>query len=237
MDIIQIAIMIKKFSKAIVISASLWGIGTSALSANTPMHILVMGDSLLASHSATGRAVSDSIAKSLSATVTDKSVMAARIIYKLPITGSMGMSIPKQYRKGDWDWVVVNGGGNDLVFGCGCNRCGRKMNKLVGETGQRGGIPKLIASLRATGARVIYVGYLRSPGVDSPIENCKDEGDELERRIGELAASDQGVFLVSLADLVPFGDRSYHAVDMVHPSLKASREIGVRIADVIRKNP
>lgn len=49
-----------------------------------------------------------------------------------------------------------------------------------------------------------------------------------------MAARDSGVHFISLADLVPHGDRSYHAADMIHPSVKASRAIAARIAAVIR---
>ena len=36
-------------------------------------------------------------------------------------------------------------------------------------------------------------------------------------------------------DLVPEGDASYHAIDMIHPSAKASAAIGGRVAAVIRQ--
>ncbi|KIC21731.1 GDSL family lipase, partial [Leisingera sp. ANG-S3] len=36
--------------------------------------------------------------------------------------------------------------------------------------------------------------------------------------------------------LVPYGDRSYHALDMIHPSVKASSEIGRKVAEIIRTN-
>ena len=197
--------------------------------------ILTMGDSLLAAHSVSGRAVSNAVEKQLGEHVTDRSVAGARIIYGLPITGAMGMKIAKQYRIGKWDWIILNGGGNDLWFGCGCHQCDRKINRLISGNGRSGEIPKLVTKLRNTGARVIYVGYLRSPGVGSPIESCKDEGDELERRIDAMAKADRGVFFLSLAKMVPFGDRSYHGFDMIHPSLKASREIGKRIAKIIKQ--
>ncbi len=205
--------------------------GTTA--AQTPLKILAIGDSLMASHRISNRSISSSIRKTLRADVTDRSVLGARVIYNLPISGALGMKIGKQFRRGKWDWVVVNGGGNDLWLGCGCLRCQRKMNKLIAPGGDKGAIPKLVHKIRKTGARVVYLGYLRSPGVGSPIEHCKDEGDELETRIEKMAAADDGVLFVSLRDLVPFGDRSYHAVDMIHPSLKASREIGQRIAGAI----
>jgi lysophospholipase L1-like esterase len=43
------------------------------------------------------------------------------------------------------------------------------------------------------------------------------------------------VHFLSLADIVPSGDRSYHASDMVHPSQKATDAIGARIAAFIRQ--
>ena len=198
--------------------------------------ILFMGDSLLAIHRLSGKAVSNATSAALRAPVVDKSVIGAQIIYNLPLTGAMGLRISAQYREGPWEWIVMNGGGNDMWLGCGCNRCERRMGKLISENGTSGKIPKLVGRLRATGARVIYVGYLRSPGMGSPIENCKDEGDALEARIAAMAARDPGVFFLSLADLVPYGDRSYHGVDMIHPSMKASRIIGRMIAELIRAN-
>ncbi len=209
--------------------------GSRAVARDFNSRILTMGDSLLASHSISGRAVSNAVEKMLGEQVIDRSVSGARIIYRLPITGAMGLKIAKQYRIGKWDWIILNGGGNDIWFGCGCHKCDRKINRLISGNGRGGEIPRLVSKLRRTGARIIYVGYLRSPGVGSPIESCRDDGDELERRIDAMADADKGVYFLSLAKMVPFGDRSYHGFDMVHPSLKASREIGKRIADIIRR--
>ena len=197
--------------------------------------ILTMGDSLLSSNALAGRSVSDAVETALGEQVIDRSVMGASVLYALPITGAMGMKIEKQYTTGKWDWIILNGGGNDLLFGCGCNQCTRKINRLISNTGQLGEIPGMVSYLRNTGAKVIYVGYLRSPGTGSPIESCKNEGDEMESRIAKMAAADDGVYFLSLANMVPFGDRSYHGPDMVHPSFKASREIGRRIATIINK--
>ncbi len=223
---------LRKILIALAALATLAVLATQAPAAS-PLRVLTMGDSLMATHGLGHRAVPDAIRRTLGATVVDRSVMGARMIYGLPISGALGFSIPKQYRPGKWDWIVLNGGGNDLWLGCGCNRCARKLNRLIAPDGKAGAIPRLLSRLRRTGARVIYVGYLRSPGVGSPIEACKDEGDELEGRIQSFAKTDNGVFFLSLAHMVPYGDRSYHAFDMIHPSLKASREIGQRIARLI----
>jgi lysophospholipase L1-like esterase len=207
------------------------------VSRNDPARILLMGDSMMAAHQGSGKAVSHAVERQLGEQVVDRSVLGARMIYALPISGAAGLNIPKQYRPGKWDWVIVNGGGNDLWLGCGCFACTGKMNRLISKDGRSGVVPSLVSQLRQDGARVLYVGYLRSPGVGSPIENCRDEGDEFEARVAKLAKLDSGIEFLSLADLVPNGDRSYHAIDMIHPSVKASQEIGKRIASIIGRPP
>ncbi|OUS36813.1 GDSL family lipase [Rhodobacterales bacterium 56_14_T64] len=195
--------------------------------------ILAMGDSLMAWNSVSSQSIPDTVAETLGEPVIDRSISAARIIYHLPVSGSAGMNIRKQYKAGDWDWIIVNGGGNDLWLGCGCFACDRKLDKLISKDGRKGAIPGMLSQFRQTGAKVIYVGYLRSPGVGSAIEHCREEGDILEQRITRLAEIDSGIYFLSLRDLVPHGDRSYHALDMIHPSTKASTAIGNKIADII----
>jgi lysophospholipase L1-like esterase len=202
--------------------------------ADRDMRVLVIGDSFMTSNASAGYAVPHVIQRELHADVKSRALAGARYIYKLPITGSLGMNISRQFRPGNWDWVVINGGGNDLWLGCGCSRCERRLNRLIAPDGSKGEIPTLVARARQSGAKVLYVGYLRSPGVGSPIEHCRAEGDALEGRIAVMAKRDPHVTFVSLADLVPMGDRSFHAGDMIHPSAKGSVAAGARIADAIR---
>jgi hypothetical protein len=216
----------------ILIPLFLFGCG-EAVSKNETPRILTMGDSLLASHKVSGQAISNSVEKVLGEPVRDQSVLGARVLYALPISGAAGLSIPKQYRAGDWDWIILNGGGNDLWLGCGCILCNGKLNRLVAKDGKKGAIPKLVTKLRKKGSKVIYIGYLRTPGRGSPIEHCKDEGDILEARITVMAGLDEGVHFLSLKELVPHGDLSYHASDRIHQSLKASKEIGKLVAGII----
>ncbi len=203
------------------------------VSRNDPSRILTMGDSLLAWHGASGHAVSDRLETYLGEPVTDRSVVGAWMIYGLPITGAMGLSIPQQYRPGGWDWVVLNGGGNDLWLGCGCSLCERRMNRLISPDGQGGEIPELVNRVRAGGSKVLFLGYLRSPGFGSPIEHCRNEGAIFDQRLASMAKDDPGIVFLSLADLVPSGDRSFHAADRIHPSRKGSAAIARRIADII----
>lgn len=197
--------------------------------------ILAIGDSLMAWHGVSGQSIADIVAKQLGEPVINNSVGGAKIIHALPITGALGMRIDSQFQPKGWDWVIMTGGGNDLFLGCGCKACDRRMSRMIDPTGQTGDIPKLIARIRATGARVVYIGYLRSPGVDSVIDVCLPFGNTLEERITNMAQRDSGVTFLSLADLTPDGDRSMHGLDMIHPSVKASRLIGTQVARIIQK--
>lgn len=189
-----------------------------------PARVLAMGDSLMSWNRTQGGSVADNVERFLGAPVIDRSIPAAVVMRGLP-----GLNIPEQFVPGQWDWVILNGGGNDLLLGCGCAVCKRRLDRMVSHSGSAGAIPELVGKIRETGAQVIYVGYLRSPGRGSPIEHCRDEGDALEARIARMSASDPGVHFVSIADLVPHGDLSFHAADRIHPSRKASAAIAQRV--------
>jgi lysophospholipase L1-like esterase len=221
-------------------SASNGAQAQTAQAAQPESKILAIGDSLMAWHMSSNASIAHVVANILGEPVINKSVGGAKIIHALPISGALGLKISSQFdnamkRLGPQDWVVMNGGGNDLFLGCGCNACDRRMARMIDPSGSSGEIPSLVAKIRQTGARVVYIGYLRSPGVDSVIDACLPMGNDLEARLSSMAKQDAGVFFLSLDGLTRSGDRSMHAADMIHPSRKASNAIGQRVADVIRK--
>lgn len=196
--------------------------------------ILVMGDSMMASNGIGGQSVGKRLSKRLGVEVQSRAMLGAWMIYRLPLTGAMGFSIPRQFRGGSHQWIVMNGGGNDLWLGCGCNACDRTLHRLAAPDGRSGAVLATLARLRASGAQVLYVGYLRSPGFDTPIEHCKDEAEVLDARVAAFAEARDGIHFLSLDGLVPEGDKSFHAADLIHPSLKGSDAIAGWIAAFIR---
>jgi lysophospholipase L1-like esterase len=147
------------------------------------------------------------------------------------------LKLDAQYRPGPWDWVVLNGGGNDLLFGCACTFCDGVLNRLVSPDGRKGAIPALMARLRASGARVVYVGYLRNPGTLTPVKACGPAGNELDRRLAKMATLNSGVDFLPMSGVVPNGDWSYHQIDRIHPSVKGSTAIAARIVAHIKSKP
>lgn len=202
----------------------------------TDARILAIGDSLMSWHKMIGLSIADVVGQELGEPTLNRSISGARMLFRLPGMAEMGMRISSQYSNGDWDWIIINGGGNDLWFGCGCKACDTKLDKLISsKQAGKGAIPDTVTKALESGARVVYIGYLRSPGFDSVIDECRDEGDEMEARIGAYLATLPNAYFVSLKDLVPEGDKTYHGLDRVHPSTKASREIGQRVAALIRQ--
>ena len=192
--------------------------------------ILLLGDSMFASNKAVSGSVGDAIEAALGLDVVDRSVLGARYFYALPISGSIGLKLTAQYRPGPWDVIVLNGGGNDLLLGCGCGKCDDILDRLISSDGRRGAIPAYVAELRKSGAQVVYAGYMRNPGTTTPIKACGPAGNELDRRLAELDRLDAGMSFLPMSDLVPHGSLLYHQIDRIHPSRTGSREIGLRIA-------
>lgn len=196
-------------------------------------NFLAVGDSLTAWNSLAGASIPHVIEQELGVEVVDRSVRGARFSLSLQVSSKSGFYIPGQYQSGNWDWVIVNGGGNDML-GCGCAACGRTIDRLISPDSQSGEIPNLIQNALRDGAQVIYFGYLRSPKLFTLVEHCKGEIDTLETRVRALSEQYARFHFISNADLVPPGDASYFDIDLVHPSRKGSAAIARSIVQKIR---
>ena len=204
---------------ALMLSVALSSATATDVAAESP-RILTLGDSMMVwnfQHS-----IPRQLDRMTNAIVTNRAAIGAMIL---------NGEIPAQFTGSNWNAVVMNGGGNDLLFGCGCLSCDQTIEELISEDLQSGAIVDMLQSISRLVPKIIYVGYLRSPGVGSPIEHCADEGAVLEARIEEFTRNNEGMDFVSLVGVVPDGDRSFHSFDMIHPSSHGSRVISMMILD------
>ena len=191
------------------------------------VRVLLLGDSVMAWNRGANGSVADALEKRLGLTVLDASVSGARMRFD-GVGGAVGFSIPRQYRSGDWEAVVMNGGANDLFFACGCTRCDTVLDRLVNRD-----YPAFLSRLGDT--PLYIVGYY-GPAGDRPgnYDICNDELQVLEARLTQLAATRPNVQVVRVRDAIT-GNPALYDADRVHPSPEGSDRIGTLVARALTR--
>ncbi len=192
--------------------------------------ILAIGDSVLAWNRFRGRSIPDVVARETGMQVSNLSVSGARISHSSPQARAKGGDIREQYTPGEWDWVLLNGGANDLLFECGCRRCDATLDRMISADGAGGEIPKLVTQLRSTGAQIVLLGYYDANARANLFSRCSDTVDRLNQRVARLAERHGDVHFVSAAPAMDPANPRHWAVDRVHPSAIGADRIGQLIA-------
>ncbi|MEX3313991.1 SGNH/GDSL hydrolase family protein [Sulfitobacter sp. PS-8MA] len=193
--------------------------------------ILVLGDSIMAWNGQ--NAIPEVIARETGRSVINRAVPGAQFDNGSTIASAVGFDIQAQFPGGRWNWVLVNGGANDLSADCGCGACAASVNALISADGQSGSIPAFLQDLRArTGAQVMWMGYYAGSNRGS-FAGCRDDLVEIERRIARFAARTPGVHFVDSEDVIDRRDRGLFGGDNVHPSARGSARIGAYLAQEI----
>jgi lysophospholipase L1-like esterase len=190
--------------------------------------IVVAGDSVMAWNRGSGASVADVLQAELREPVGDVSLSFARVA-----GGRGGFNIATQLAGVQAEWVVVNGGANDLRSNCDCSDCGPVLDRLISEDGTRGAIPALVADLRGRGARVVWADYYTSPRFAGT--SCEAPYRRLEERLSRMAEADDGVTLVDMDDVFSPNDLSLFAADRIHPSQKGSARIARLVVPVLER--
>ena len=98
--------------------------------------ILVIGDSVMAWNAPRGASIPQVMAARLGREVTSRAVSGAQFANDSGLASAVGFDIRAQYPGGRWNWVVLDGGANDLGFGdCRCGACGAEVDRLIAPDG------------------------------------------------------------------------------------------------------
>lgn len=153
--------------------------------------ILALGDSVLAYHTALCQSAPH-----------HGGVEAERYVENRAITGSRMSSdndspfdIPNRYLEGGaWEFVVIDGGANDLYAECGCGvpdgdpipDCSAVIDEIVDPPGQSGEMVDMLDTIRAdpaNDATMVLMGYYTLPDdAGSDWDSCNDALAELSAR-------------------------------------------------------
>ncbi|MGJ8617106.1 MAG: SGNH/GDSL hydrolase family protein [Sulfitobacter sp.] len=195
--------------------------------------IVVIGDSVMAWNRSSDASIPDAMGRTLGRDVVSRAVPGAQFDNTSGIAGAVGFDIQRQLPAGRWNWVVMNGGANDLNADCGCGACGPVVDRLIGADANSGSIPAFIRTVRATtGANVLWMGYYAGSGAGS-FKGCRDDLVAMEARIARFAASNAYVSFLDAEDVIDRSNRSLFARDNTHPSPKGSSLIGTYLAQHI----
>ncbi|MFV1568028.1 SGNH/GDSL hydrolase family protein [Phaeobacter sp. JH20_02] len=191
--------------------------------------IVVAGDSVMAWNRNDSGSVADRLESRLGEPVGDVSLSLARV------TGGRGaLHIPTQLKPVSAEWVVLNGGANDLRSrDCGCKVCDVELDRLISASGTQGAIPELVSDLRRRGSRIIWLDYYTSPRYAGTV--CVAPYQILEERLARMAAADAGVTLLDMDAVFRPDDLSLFAPDRIHPSLRGSDLIAGQVAPLLRR--
>eukprot|EP00919_Chromeraceae_sp_WS-2016_P041485 GHVR01098889.1.p1 GENE.GHVR01098889.1~~GHVR01098889.1.p1 ORF type:complete len:238 (-),score=52.63 GHVR01098889.1:39-752(-) len=226
--------MIKSIlSRAGLMAVLMLGLTLSACTDRTPKgggDILVIGDSVMAWNGSNDQAIPDAMATALDRDVISKAVPGAQFSNDSTLLSAVGFDIQDQYPGGRWNWIIVNGGANDLGFNdCKCGASTPVVDTLIGADAASGEVPAFLSRLRSSGAQVMWMGYYAGNGKGS-FEGCRDDLVLLERRIARFAAQTPGVTFLDSELVIDRNDPSLFASDNTHPSPKASALIGAYLA-------
>lgn len=190
--------------------------------------VVVAGDSVMAWNRGAGGSVADGLRARLGEPVGDVSLPLAQV------AGGRGpLNIPAQLSGVQTEWVVLNGGANDLGRGCKCSDCGGVLDRLISEDGAHGAIPALVADLRGRGSRVIWADYYTAPRYAGT--TCEAPYRVLETRLRRMAAADWGVTLVDMDDVFRPDDPTLFDPDRTHPSVRGSQRIAALVAPLLAR--
>ena len=150
---------------------------------------------------------------------------AADDVYNASIGGTMMTGddpIPDQYIEGNWEWILVDGGANDLNDLCACSEeCGPVMD-AIDEAFDR-----FVGERVSAGEKVLIWGYYDPPSnAEFDFGECGEEVDELAVRQAAVAETYDGVWFVDGRELSRDG---LFDEDRIHPSVEGSQAIGEQL--------
>ncbi|MEJ8560807.1 SGNH/GDSL hydrolase family protein [Yoonia sp. GPGPB17] len=189
--------------------------------------ILAIGDSIIWWNIDAEQSVADVIAGERDLDVINAAIPGAEFLADQD-------SIPQQYQPGRWEWVVMDGGANDLGDVCGTPRAQPVLDQLIDADLQGGAMPRFFDSVRSDGPQIIVMGYYMAPIVGGEFAGCEADFTTLNDRLAAYAARTTGVYYAPADAVIDPTNNGHYDPDLIHPSPLGSRLIGLQMADIIR---
>ena len=218
------------FKRFWIVVFAVWGVSAQA------QNIQVTGDSVLVWNSWFDSSIAQVLAQEFGAGVVNNAVSGALVSNDNGLARFFGADIRSQYEIGAWDWVVINGGVNDIVTKCGCGACDAVLDELSSPDGRQGAMAEAVNLARDEGAQVVLLGNYLAPITGGPIWDCADDILELNTRYRTIADRDVDVYYVEAKSLISRHQLTLYDTDLIHLSVKGTRILAEAVSAVINEN-
>lgn len=202
--------------------------------------ILAVGDSIMAMNGQVCQGVAGHAGLALDRYVQDHSLGGRRLDHPDSDDDIVG-----QYEAGPWEWIVMTGGGNDMLQECGCNQdgydaavCEQVLDSLVDLELGTGEIFDFLDQVRADeshAATVLLLGYYAFTDDSwANFDGCNAYLPELNARYELLAEQEEDLIFVSTTetmDIEAHPERIW--MDGIHPSAEGSQALGALVAETV----
>jgi acyl-CoA thioesterase I len=190
--------------------------------------LLAVGDSVFDYNTENGESIPEVAASKLGIAVQNNAIGGSHL------SSNNGESITETYEPGDWSWVLVDGGANDLNDECSCGDCEVLLDELISPDSTGGIMSEFVDQIQGDGHPVALMGYYMLPeGAEYGFANCVDTIIELNSRYTALAEQVEGVYYIDAGEVITPDQSELYDTDNVHPSVEGSRVLGEFIAEQI----
>lgn len=202
-----------------------------ATAAQAETRVLMLGDSVLDWNTSRGQSIPQLLNSVPGLSVESRAVSGAAFSGAAFLRPEIRGQLPR----GQWDVIVVNGGGNDLARECNCRRCEGVLDQLVAAKGEGGEIPAFLDLLAGRAARVIWLDYHPVSVRGGPFAPCIEALAILEQRVQAAARRRSHVTFVDAGAVYDRRDMSLYDPDLIHPTPKGGARIATLLARAIAR--
>lgn len=189
--------------------------------------VLSLGDSIFDWLHEDGQEVPQVAAAFVGLTVVNEAQQGAHLVLPAGSDREPSFDIREQWNGRSVerpDWVILNGGLNDLDQECGCNECIDVLDRLISVEGVNGELVELVGRITNGGSKLLIVGYAEFP--DEPIGFCNDILADYAERIARLAEQNQSVWFADSREVVTADMDAAFDGDGVHPTVLGAALMG-----------
>ena len=187
--------------------------------------LLGMGDSVMEWNREDASTIPEVVGEEAGFAVLNNAESGAKVIEE-------SYAIPSQFVEQNWDWVIINGGANDVDGYCDEDE-GAVLDAIISDDVSQGDMVDLVNKVSTFAKHVMLASYYDIPSDSESMVGCEAVMEEMELRYEALANTLPNVHFFDMGDAITPSNREYYDEDLLHPSPDGCVAIGMMMAERI----